>query len=103
MIAHQLDADGVIVTTLEVDSLDILANLVEATMGGGRGDKVVKGKLVPQGPKVISDEENDADVMAQLLKIDLASIRPLRENDKAMLATLTAQAVDLRSKLKRVK
>lgn len=47
MIAHQLDADGVIITTLEVDSLDILENLVEATMGGKRGDRIVDGKLVP--------------------------------------------------------
>lgn len=34
MNAHQLDANGVIVNTIVVESLDFLPNLVEATEGG---------------------------------------------------------------------
>ena len=34
MNAHQLDANGVIINTIVVESLDFLPNLVEATEGG---------------------------------------------------------------------
>lgn len=34
MIAHQLDANGVIVNTIVVESLDFMPNLIEATEGG---------------------------------------------------------------------
>ena len=34
MNAHQLDANGVIVNTIVVDSLNFMPNLVEATEGG---------------------------------------------------------------------
>jgi len=34
MNAHQLDANGVIINTIVVDSLDFKPNLIEATEGG---------------------------------------------------------------------
>lgn len=48
MRAHQLDANGVIVNTIEVDSLAILPRLVDAAIGGNIGDSVVGGHLVPK-------------------------------------------------------
>ena len=34
MNAHQLDANGVIINTIVVESLDFMPNLIEATEGG---------------------------------------------------------------------
>lgn len=41
----------------------------------------------------------NASIISQLEAIDLRSIRPLRESDSALLATLAAQAVALRAQL----
>lgn len=38
MNAHQLDASGVIINTIVVDSLDVFPNLIEASVGGSIGD-----------------------------------------------------------------
>lgn len=46
MNAHMLDAHGVILNTIVVDSLDILPGLVDASIGGSAGDSVVNGVLV---------------------------------------------------------
>lgn len=46
MRAHQLDANGVIINTILVDTLDILPNLVDADIGGNIGDKIVDGVVV---------------------------------------------------------
>ncbi len=50
MNAHQLDANGVILNTIVVDSLDVLPNLVDATIGGTIGDRVVAGVVSPKPP-----------------------------------------------------
>lgn len=49
---------------------------------------------------VQTDEEHDAEIDAQLAKIDLQSIRHLRVNDVAKLAALEAKAATLRGKYK---
>lgn len=38
MNAHQLDANGVILNTIVVDSLDVFPNLIDASVGGWIGD-----------------------------------------------------------------
>jgi hypothetical protein len=38
MNAHQLDADGVIINTIIVESLDVFPNLIDASIGGTIGD-----------------------------------------------------------------
>lgn len=48
MNAHQLDADGVILNTIVVDSLTVFPHLVSASIGGSIGDKVVNGAVVPK-------------------------------------------------------
>lgn len=47
MNAHQLDASGVILNTIVVENLSALPNLVNASIGGNRGDRVVNGVLIP--------------------------------------------------------
>lgn len=49
MNAHQLDADGVILNTIVVDSLDVLPDLVDAAIGGSIGDIVdrVNNVVIP--------------------------------------------------------
>lgn len=50
MRAHQLNAQGVIVNTIMVASLDFMPGLVDASIGGQMGDRVVNGALVPMPP-----------------------------------------------------
>lgn len=50
MNAHQLDADGVILNTIVVNSLDVFPNLVDASIGGVAGDRIVAGAVVPAAP-----------------------------------------------------
>jgi hypothetical protein len=38
MNAHQLDANGVIINTIVVDSLNVFPNLIDASLGGTAGD-----------------------------------------------------------------
>lgn len=47
MRAHQIDSNGLILNTIVVNALDDLPNLVDASIGGGRGDSVIGGVLVP--------------------------------------------------------
>lgn len=48
MRAHQLDADGVILNTILVDSIDVIPGLVNAEIGGGIGDRIVDGAVIPR-------------------------------------------------------
>lgn len=47
MRAHQLDANGVILNTIIVESLGAFPNLVDASIGGQVGDSIVGGILRP--------------------------------------------------------
>lgn len=56
MIAHQLDAAGVIINTIVVPSLGFLPNLVDASIGGGIGDSIINGILILKPmPAVVPD------------------------------------------------
>lgn len=48
MNAHQLDANGVILNTIVVDSLVALPSLVNAAIGGSIGDSIIGGVLMPR-------------------------------------------------------
>lgn len=48
MNAHQIDANGVIMNTIVVDSLNILPGLVDASIGGQIGDTIKNGKVIPK-------------------------------------------------------
>lgn len=47
MRAHVIN-DGVIANTIEVDSLDVIPGLVDASIGGSIGDSIVNGAVVPK-------------------------------------------------------
>ena len=73
MRAHQLDADGVILRTIIVDSLSFMPGLIDASIGGQTGDRVVDGVLVPAAPpsvvpaKVTRRQARQALLLAGLL------------------------------------
>lgn len=52
MNAHILNANGVIINTIIVDSLSVLPNLVDASMGGVIGDTVTIGGVIVKKPVV---------------------------------------------------
>jgi hypothetical protein len=56
MRAHQLNDSGEIINTIEVDSLDVFQNLVDASIGGGIGDSIINGQLVVKPPVVFVPE-----------------------------------------------
>ena len=60
MNAHQLDADGVILNTIVVDSLDVFPNLVDAYIGGQIGDSIVAGALLFKPAEPPTREEKKA-------------------------------------------
>jgi hypothetical protein len=73
MRAHVLDAFGVIVNTVMTDRLG--DNMVDAdVVGGGPGDSVVNGALVPKSPQVVT-----APTFAQLKAEYLDEVREMRE------------------------
>jgi len=45
--AHVIE-NGLIVNTIEVDSLNVLPGLVDASIGGSIGDSIVNGVVVPK-------------------------------------------------------
>jgi len=49
MKAHVIE-NGVIANTIAVESLDVLPNLIDASIGGSIGDSIVDGAVVPKPP-----------------------------------------------------
>lgn len=45
--AHQLDITGKIINTIVVDSMYIVPRLVDASIGGRIGDRIVNGVVIP--------------------------------------------------------
>lgn len=58
MRAHHLDANGVIIDTIMVDSLDFMPNLIDASIGGSIGDSIINGVAVtkPAPPPVVPEQ-----------------------------------------------
>lgn len=56
MNAHQLDASGVIINTIVVDSLDVFPNLIEASVGGSIGD-TWNGTAIVEKPRDVEAEK----------------------------------------------
>ena len=52
MNAHMLDANGVIINTIVVDSLNVFPGLVDASLGGVIGDTVTVGGVIVKKPVV---------------------------------------------------
>lgn len=80
MRAHLLDENGKITNTIDVPSLDFLPNLVDALIGGGIGDSVINGVLVPREP-----EQPHGPSYAEQKAVYLDEVRDLREKVLARL------------------
>jgi len=67
MNAHQLDAGGVIINTIVVESLDFMPNLIEATEGG-IGWTYANGVFTaPSEPEIVVPPESTKEqLMAEL-------------------------------------
>lgn len=70
MRAHQLDGNGVILNTIEVESLDFLPNLIDASNGGQIGDSIVDGVIVPRSTVT----EQKAALLAQIDSLERNSM-----------------------------
>lgn len=57
MRAHKIDSNGRIVNTIVIGSLAGRPDLIDASIGGGIGDSVVNGALVPATPVVVIPTE----------------------------------------------
>ena len=56
MNAHQLDANGVIINTIVVDSLNVFPNLIDASVGGSIGD-TWNGAAIVKKPRDVEAEK----------------------------------------------
>lgn len=96
MNAHQLDENGIILNTIEVASLEAFPNLVDAKIGGQRGDSVIDGIVIKRTP---SKEEINNQILEELRDIDQKSIRAIREGDNIRIADYNIRAAALRLQL----
>lgn len=47
MRAHVVDENGLIINTIEIESLNMFPNLVDAESGGSIGDSIINGIIIP--------------------------------------------------------
>mgnify|MGYP003658275126 FL=1 len=99
MKAHQLNEQGLIVNTIVVNDINVLPNLIDASIGGGIGDSIINGMLIIKPAQLPTKQEINATIYDQLLKIDQKSIRGLREGDNVRILSLESQAATLRAQL----
>jgi len=97
MRAHIIK-DGLVVDTIEVDSLDFMLGLIDGTIGG-KGWRFVDGELFAPDAELPSIEENNSMILAQLEANDLKSIRAIREGDIERINAWNEQQNALRAKL----
>lgn len=73
MRAAQID-NGIVVNILEVDSLDFLPNLVDASSGGNIGDHYVNGQFIPPETTGPTKEEQRAAIQTQIDALELSTL-----------------------------
>lgn len=101
MNAHQLDANGVVINTIIVDSLDFMPNLVEALEGTGIGWSYVNGVFINENKPIINVKDKIKSDIAELE----ATITPRRTReailgiDTTWLADVEIQIGQLRQRL----
>lgn len=91
MNAHQLDAAGVIINTIVVEALDALPNLVDASIGGSIGDRIVNGAVVPK-PVVVSVPDSVPMLDARLTLIASGKMAAVRAHLNALTGVEGEQA-----------
>lgn len=62
MRAHIIE-DAIVTNTIEVESLDFLPNLIDASLGGAIGDRYENGEFLPLLPPAKSPEEIRREIM----------------------------------------
>lgn len=62
MRAHIIE-NGIAVNTIEVESLDFMPNLIDASLGGAIGDRYENGEFLPPLPPAKSLEEIRREIM----------------------------------------
>lgn len=95
MNAHIIDANGVIINTIVVDSLDFMPGLIDAAIGGGVGDSIIDGVLVPRPAPV-------ATVPQEVTRQQALQALILRGHDDDVDAAIAAIADPIERKLARV-
>lgn len=96
MRAHQLDANGVIVNTIIVASLDDFPNVIDASIGGEVGDSIIEGVVMPRAPAAGTQTARRITVLAfrnrftpaEKVRIEMASL----DNPAAVMADRTLAA-----------
>lgn len=94
--------DGRVFNVVEIDPANPPhgLDLVDASAGGSPGDAYQNGRFVPVDP-VLTMEQFNAPILAQLAALDAKSIRPLREGDSARVTVLEVEAAALRLMLRK--
>lgn len=98
MDAWQLNDSDVIINRIVVDSLDVLPNLVNASIGGKIGDSVINGVLIPAPPiPPVVNMENNAIIVTQsfnsALRRKAATLQQQGSTFEAVQLLLQAQGV----------
>jgi hypothetical protein len=94
MRAHQLDGNGLIINTVVVADLSVLPNLIDAAIGGGIGDSVIDGVLVPKTEGINAvKEQRRASILQTIDSIERQYLanRGAREMDIEILRREAAQ------------
>lgn len=98
MEAHVLDENGLIINTIVVDSLDFMPNLVDASVGGKIGDKIVEGAVISvPAPVVIPEKVTRRQAIQALINHNLLqNVQPAIDSlddgtPEGLKAKLTAQ------------
>lgn len=99
MRAHIITA-GKVSNTIEVESLDLLPGLLDASLGGVVGD-LWNGTVFSKVPPDLVAEKLAANavIMAKLAANDLTIVRALVENDAPKIAAFKASQAALRAQL----
>lgn len=101
MNAHQLDANGVVINTIIVDSLDFMPNLVEALEGTGIGWSYVNGVFINENKPIIDVKDKiKSDIAALEAKVTPRRIREaILGTDNGWLVAQDAAIAALRAQL----
>lgn len=76
MRAHELDQDGTILNTIEVESLGSLPGktLVDASIGGSIDDRIIGGVVIPRPMPQPTIGERRAAIQAQIVDLERISL-----------------------------
>lgn len=103
MRAHVI-VNGIVVNTIEVESLDFAPNLIDGSVGA-IGWSFVDGSLIPPAPSQTATERN-AQILSALEAIDRKTPRAVRESiqtgDSTRVIALETEAATLRAQLVKV-